>query len=456
MVSKRLIFGVAAGGLLLIAFIFYVVAQADESYGVLRGGRGAGLWSGTLPGNCQGDDDCHKVKAARAFFVMATIAAFIGALLLLYIVFRPHPKVMHYAAIAMALVSFLFGLIGWAIGMSVFVRDGRTMGAASALGLIGWIFSLIALTFDRFCTTILLNPEIKQHIYSLNLSNKDACGQIELFLTFFSLNEFSNLRSLSLIDLQEDDGILLKSMLPLIPQLRYCHLVIFDDKINDVTSALPMSQLRTLSVSKLEFDLMSTNQISSITKLTVNYYYCNQLNYLFKYMPMLKYLHIVKLNLNKPMNNISYITNDNCAVYLKELIIDDFQHQFVYFQMLVKQTPNLKSLIISASIHKSMIDANAWENLIKSSLPYLNNFMFKFEIYHGGQEHNDIINMFKQFQSDFWQIQHHWDTVYVLDINFALIFTTPYYSNIYELIWYTDSYSNKPVNYFNVHDKVTN
>ncbi|CAF4065303.1 unnamed protein product [Rotaria sordida] len=470
MASKRLIFGVAAGGLL-----------------------GAGLWSGTLPGNCQGDDDCHKVKAARAFFVMATIAAFIGALLLLYIVFRPHPKVMHYAAIAMALVSFLFGLIGWAIGMSVFVRDGRTMGAASALGLIGWIFSLIALylntfdifhsfdqlnnhfnkliqniplylnfenvrkkTFDRFCTTILLNPEIKQHIYSLNLSNKDACGQIELFLTFFSLNEFSNLRSLSLIDLQEDDGILLKSMLPLIPQLRYCHLVIFDDKINDVTSALPMSQLRTLSVSKLEFDLMSTNQISSITKLTVNYYYCNQLNYLFKYMPMLKYLHIVKLNLNKPMNNISYITNDNCAVYLKELIIDDFQHQFLYFQMLVKQTPNLKSLIISASIHKSMIDANAWENLIKSSLPYLNNFMFKFEIYHGGQEHNDIINMFKQFQSDFWQIQHHWDTVYVLDINFALIFTTPYYSNTYELIWYTDSYSNKPVNYFNVHDKVTN
>ncbi|CAF3667367.1 unnamed protein product [Rotaria sordida] len=32
---------------------------------------------------------------------MATIAAFIGALLLLYIVFRPHPKVMYYAAIAM-------------------------------------------------------------------------------------------------------------------------------------------------------------------------------------------------------------------------------------------------------------------------------------------------------------------------------------------------------------------
>ncbi|CAF0908761.1 unnamed protein product [Rotaria sordida] len=101
MAPKQLILGVAAGVLLLTAFIFYVVAQADESYGVLRGFEGAGLWSGTLPGNCQGDDVCHKIKAARAFFIMATIAAFIGALLLLYIVFRPHPKVMYYAAIAM-------------------------------------------------------------------------------------------------------------------------------------------------------------------------------------------------------------------------------------------------------------------------------------------------------------------------------------------------------------------
>jgi len=44
-----------------------------------------------------------------------------------------------------ALLAFLFGLIGWAIGMDQFVRKPVTMGAASALGLIGWVFSLIAL-----------------------------------------------------------------------------------------------------------------------------------------------------------------------------------------------------------------------------------------------------------------------------------------------------------------------
>jgi hypothetical protein len=87
-----------------------------------------------------------------------------------------------------------------------------------------------------FCMEISLNPQMKQHIYSLNLSNKDSCGQIELFLKLFSLNEFSNLRSLSLTDIHEDDAILLKSMLPLIPQLYHYHLTIFNEKIHEISS----------------------------------------------------------------------------------------------------------------------------------------------------------------------------------------------------------------------------
>ncbi|CAF0908892.1 unnamed protein product [Rotaria sordida] len=108
MASKRLIFGVAAGILLLIAFVFYIVAQADRSFSVgtisvgsLSGTAKLGLWDVDLPGNCQGWEICHKAKAARAFFIMATIAAFIGALLLLYIAFRSYSEVIYYAAIAM-------------------------------------------------------------------------------------------------------------------------------------------------------------------------------------------------------------------------------------------------------------------------------------------------------------------------------------------------------------------
>ncbi|CAF1135855.1 unnamed protein product [Didymodactylos carnosus] len=150
MMLKQTAFGAITGALLLIAFIFYVVAQADPSYGVAKVGSitvgATGLWSDNLVENCNGDTACNKIKAARAFFVMATIVAFIAGVLLLYITFKAtYPKVLYLASVALALAAFLFGLIGWAIGMSQFVRSPWTMGAASALGLIGWIFCLIAL-----------------------------------------------------------------------------------------------------------------------------------------------------------------------------------------------------------------------------------------------------------------------------------------------------------------------
>src|SRR4051794_12151065 len=46
--------------------------------------------------------------------------------------------------------------------------------------------------FDRFCQLISSDPNIKQQIYSLRLSNKDTCGQIKSFLSCFTPNEFSH------------------------------------------------------------------------------------------------------------------------------------------------------------------------------------------------------------------------------------------------------------------------
>ena len=63
----------------LIAFIFYIVAQADPSYAVYNSGsttvEKVGLWSVNWRENCDGNNSCDKNKAARAFFVISTIAA---------------------------------------------------------------------------------------------------------------------------------------------------------------------------------------------------------------------------------------------------------------------------------------------------------------------------------------------------------------------------------------------
>ncbi|CAF2685402.1 unnamed protein product [Rotaria sp. Silwood2] len=54
----------------------------------------------------------------------------------------------------------------------------------------------------QFCQQKLSNSKIKQQIYSLHLSNKDACGQIKTFLLRFLLNKFSNLYSLTLTQIE--------------------------------------------------------------------------------------------------------------------------------------------------------------------------------------------------------------------------------------------------------------
>jgi hypothetical protein len=75
-----------------------------------------------------------------------------------------------------------------------------------------------------FTKKISSNLDLKGHIYSLKLSNKDICGQIK---TFLSLDEFPHLQLLTLIGVEQDDMKVLKTMLPLIPQLSSFHLTQF-------------------------------------------------------------------------------------------------------------------------------------------------------------------------------------------------------------------------------------
>ena len=55
------------------------------------------------------------------------------------------------------------------------------------------------LLFDQFCKQILSNPKIKAQVYSLHLSNdRSVCNKIHAFLSFLSLDQFPQLRSLTL------------------------------------------------------------------------------------------------------------------------------------------------------------------------------------------------------------------------------------------------------------------
>ncbi|CAF4599086.1 unnamed protein product [Rotaria sp. Silwood2] len=68
-------------------------------------------------------------------------------------------------------------------------------------------------SFDQFYEIILTNSEIKQYIISLQLSNVYAHEQIKSFIPILLLNEFIYFRSLSLIELKDDNT---KQVLPIL------------------------------------------------------------------------------------------------------------------------------------------------------------------------------------------------------------------------------------------------
>ncbi len=94
------------------------------------------------------------------------------------------------------------------------------------------------LKLDQFYKKMFLNPEIKKQIYSLQLSNKSTYCQIHTFFSDFSLYEFSNLRSLTLGEMVENDASQLKLMLPLLSQLTCLRLINCEDKYNEILSIL--------------------------------------------------------------------------------------------------------------------------------------------------------------------------------------------------------------------------
>jgi hypothetical protein len=123
------------------------------------------------------------------------------------------------------------------------------------------------------------------------------------------------------------------------------------------------------------------------------------------------------------------------------------------FEISLNQIPNLKSLTILDSIDNDMIDAYRWEHLITSLLPYLNIFKFKFRSYLDRRnQRNVIIDKFKQFQTDFWQEQHHWYTEYVVRDKSVFIHTIPYPSNKYQLEQNEIRHSNNISTFVNVTD----
>ena len=298
-------------------------------------------------------------------------------------------------------------------------------------------------TFGQFCNTILTNSHIKRQVYSLHLSNKDTSGQIRPFPSWFSLDEFSHLQSLTLTEVEQDDVEILKIILPLVPKLSSFSLIRSEVKSSAIDE-FARAALRRIR-KKLSHDLMLIEKIPSLTNLKLQHCFLEDVCLVLKNVPLLKYLNCQYVSSRCSLSNYLKESFDYPSVHLKQLVMTEFSCNFEEFEIFVQHTPNLKCLTITADNNKDLIDACRWEHLIASSLSQLAVFKFKFTCSDRYKMYN-ILDKFKQFQSDFWQNRHQWYSEYVLhtypryidtdgDITLddysAQIYTIPYVSNVY-------------------------
>ncbi len=295
--------------------------------------------------------------------------------------------------------------------------------------------------FDEFCTKMLLNPQMKNQVYSLYFPFDDKGLQERIFSSLFSHEEFPNL---------EKYGLVLPSITPLNFSLPSGPNANFSIKPTDTL----LSKLRALSIVELhlfmEYYILSS---SSITNLTVDQcdleYFC----YFLRHLPKLKYFHIQRIHY-RDYENEEEPSNFHSNYYLKQLIIDDFIGTFNNFKMYVVDTPYLQSLTICSMGDKDLIDAHRWEQLITTSLPSLTTFKFIFYYRYRNNEDN-LIDIFNQFRTEFWQ-KHRWFTEYVIADDLSFIYTIPYLSNTFQLPLESKRYCNDSRNNVDTFTNVTN
>ncbi|CAF0873688.1 unnamed protein product [Adineta steineri] len=306
--------------------------------------------------------------------------------------------------------------------------------------------------FDKFCQTILLNPEIKQTIIYLHLSNDEIYQQIENFFSLFSLNEFLHLRSLSLFGIGNNKVQQIQSNLSSILDLHYFHCTTYSDSKFLITPALTKSKIQILNLRKFTLNSTDIYETMSLTSLTVDECTVNDLCHLFKYTPMLKYLEIRKLCKSEITNNELGITNTNVGP-LKKLIIHYSEVKFEQIELLLKCLANLNIFSIRSN-EITIIDADRWQYLIENSLPHLHIFKFNFS-YFTRDSSDEKLNKIRKFQTDFWQKRHQWYTIIEIDHPSASVYTIPNISRVYSLGSKTKIYENSLVNNSIVFDNVT-
>ncbi|CAF3984354.1 unnamed protein product [Rotaria sp. Silwood2] len=289
--------------------------------------------------------------------------------------------------------------------------------------------------FDLVCRRI--QPS---QIITLILSDADDTpGQSALFLTHFRLEQFSQLQSLRLINIEFDS---LTSILLNLHHLQRLHSFTYDSKtikihspnqihnysdwINQLNSSLSkaivrlMPQLNRLSLSN--FTILPTMSLTRLRHLKMGITTIDEFRTILSEIP---YLHSLSISLHDEASHSEHLLLSS-HMKLKHLTlkIENSQVSMDQVEQLLLKLIHLTHLELYATGHNDLANGNRWQ-IVSNSLTVLN---FKFKILETLTK-----EILKSFCTSFWLVEKRWYVAYEEDYLFTVPHFAPVDVNFFQL-----------------------
>ncbi|CAF1095163.1 unnamed protein product [Adineta ricciae] len=305
---------------------------------------------------------------------------------------------------------------------------------------------------QQICEAMLLDPTMKEYIYSLHLSNKDTGMRIESFRRMFALEEFSRLQSLTLIGVNQLSYEILMLMLASMTSLTCFHLKDSNIDLDEIVSSLHRSIIQIITLPRLPKDLTLLGHFASLRSFTIDTCNAWQLIQVLNAIPTLKYLQINYLS--REVAESDKINLKKFTHSLRHLVINKTTFKVCDIKMIIAHTPNLNRLTLFADFIYDLFECQKWERLFHTYLSHLKVFQFCFQFNHKGYQSN-VEERLQAFHNYFQRYVHSRFIESMLSCDKAMICTVPYAFATFELYSGMNRYHELAIDHQNMFSNVT-
>lgn len=286
------------------------------------------------------------------------------------------------------------------------------------------------------------------NVVSLTLcDNESTPGQIEYFLSFVHISQFTRLRSLTLIEIEDCYlKIILRNTRNLaLESLSICSeqdYTLANTTPDDISSILTASNIQKLNFSIPSFD-QSNMQWPFDNKLQHLEICCRTIDDYCKilcHLPNLQTLVVNQWNEHDTDYVLPKLSNLQRIHQLFSLTFKNCSFEMIILESLLLLTPSLQhlKLLRSVELNEFLSHLQQWQKLIEKHLTVLHKFEFLITDYSPFLQPNlDIETLIAPFRGSFWTETKNWFVIcdYIVRPRTIIIYTPSIYDSKLEYIY---------------------